>query len=266
MNIPHPLNGQSAPPIFVISLARAESRRAAMRARLDKAGLRYEIVDAVDGATLAAADYGDNILRRDKFRRKFGREILDGEIGCYLSHYRLWQRMVTEKIPSALVLEDDADWDEDLLAVADDIDNLDWSWGVVLLSARRGGIPGRELAPVGDNRQLLLCDRRVPTAAGYVISQMGAWALLQHCREITAPIDIAYSEWWQNEVPFYCVAPPPVRHAEEQSFIYGRSRKTAPLLDRAIASCWRKKDRLHCYMRYLLTSASEERGDDEEEL
>ena len=230
-------------PIFVISLARAEGRRAAMRARLDKLGADYEIVDAVDGATLTAADYGDNSLHRGKFRRKRGREIADGEIGCYLSHYRLWQRMVAEKIPSALVLEDDADWDEDLLAVADDIDNLDWAWGVVLLSARRGKIAGRVLAPVGDNRQLLLCDRRVPTAAGYVISQMGAWALLQHCREITAPIDITYGEWWQSEIPFYVVSPLPVRQVEPVSLINTEKHKKAPLSDRIAASLWRKKQR-----------------------
>ena len=252
-------------PIFVISLARAEGRRAAMRARLDKLGAHYEIVDAVDGATLTAADYGDNILRRDKFRRKFGREILDGEIGCYLSHYRLWQRMVAEKIPSALVLEDDVDWDEDMLAVADDIDNLDWAWGVVLLSARRGKIAGRVLAPVGDNRQLLLCDRRVPTAAGYVISQMGAWALLQHCREITAPVDISYGEWWSSEIPFYAVMPPLVRQVEPVSLLKTSRHKKAPLSDRIAASLWRKKDRMHCRIRYWFTSASEERGDDEDE-
>ena len=251
-------------PIFVISLARAEGRRAAMRARLDKLGADYEIVDAVDGAALTPADYGDNILRRDKFRRKFGREILDGEIGCYLSHYRLWQRMVTEKIPSALVLEDDADWDEDLLAVADDIDNLDWSWGVVLFSAKQRKVPGRILEEtIGDNRKLLLCGRRVATAAGYVISQMGAWALLQHCREITAPIDISYGEWWSSEIPFYAVTPPLVRQMESESLIQTSRHKKAPLSDRIAASLWRKKDRMHCRIRYWLTSASEERGDDE---
>ena len=252
-------------PIFVISLARAEGRRAAMRARLDKLGADYEIVDAVDGATLTADDYGDNILRRDKFRRKFGREILDGEIGCYLSHYCLWQRMVAEKIPSALVLEDDADWDEDLLAVADDIDNLDWAWGVVLFSAKQRKVPGRILEKtVGDNRKLLLCGRRVATAAGYVISQMGAWALLQHCREISAPIDIAYGEWWSSEIPFYAVMPPLVRQMESESLIQTSRHKKAPLSDRVAASLWRKKDRWHCRVRYWLTSASEERGDDEE--
>ena len=254
-------------PIFVISLARATTRRENIRARLDKLGADYEIVDAVDGATLTDADYGDNILRRDKFRRKFGREILDGEIGCYLSHYQLWQRMVTEKIPSALVLEDDANWDEDLLAIADDIDNLDWSWGVVLLSGRRRKpIHGHVLAPVGDNRKLLLCSKRRVTAAGYVISQTGAWALLQYCREITAPIDITYGEWWQSEIPFYVVSPLPVRQVEPVSLINTEKHKKAPLPDRVAASLWRKKQRWHCYMRYLLTSPSEERGDDEEEL
>ena len=255
-------------PVFVISLARAEGRRAAMRARLDKLGADYEIVDAVDGAQLTPADYGDNILRRDKFRRKFGVEMTDGEIGCYLSHYRLWQRMVAEKIPSAIVLEDDTDWDDDLPAVAEDIDNLDWSWGVVLLSGRKRKMRGLVLAPLADgSRRLMLCNRRVVTTAGYVISQMGAWALLQYCREINAPVDFAYGEWWRSEIPFYCVSDPPVRQVEEHSFIdAGRMRTKAPWRDRIIASCWRKYDRWHCRIRYWLTSASEERGDDEEEL
>ena len=254
-------------PIFVISLARAEGRRAAMRARLDKLGADYEIVDAVDGATLTPEDYGDTRLHRDKFRRKRGREIADGEIGCYLSHYRLWQRMVTEKIPSALVLEDDADWDEDILAVADDIDNLDWAWGVVLLSgSARKKIRGHNLAPVGDHRKLLLCGERKVTTAGYVISQMGAWALLQYCREITAPIDVAYGEWWNSEIPFYVVSPPVVRQVEAESLINADKHNKVSLSDRIAASLWRKKNRWHCRMRYWLTSASEERGDDEEEL
>ena len=248
------------PPVFVISLARAVERREKMRARLGKLGADYEIVDAVDGATLTADDYGDNILRRDKFRRRYGREILDGEIGCYLSHYQLWQRMVTEKIPSALVLEDDADWDEDLLAIADDIDNLDWAWGVVLLSAHRPKKRGRVLQLVGDNRRLVLYDRRMGTTAGYIISQWGAQTLLKHCREITAPIDMLYGEWWRSKTPYYIVVPPVVRQVEPDSLIQ-RKHKKASLAERVLASLWRKYDHWHYRLHYWQTSARKERGE-----
>ena len=66
-----------------------------MRARLDMLGADYEIVDAVDGATLTAADYGDNILHRDQFRRKRGREIIDGEFPAN-SPYEILKRRYGE--------------------------------------------------------------------------------------------------------------------------------------------------------------------------
>ena len=38
---------------------------------------------------------------------KFGRELTPGELGCSLSHIRLWEKMVKENIPEVLILEDD---------------------------------------------------------------------------------------------------------------------------------------------------------------
>ena len=249
------------PPVYVISLARAQERRDSIRARLDKLGAKYEVVDAVDGFALDPAEY-EHRLRQDKYRRKFGVDMVPGQIGCYLSHYNLWRRIVDEKIPSALILEDDSDWDDDLETVAEEIDNLDWRWAVVLLSGRKDNAQGRVLATVGDNRRLLLSDRREKTTAGYMVSQWGAALLLEYCREITAPIDISFAEWWRSQIPFYVVSPPPVWQIESESTIqYKKHKKRAPMHDRIIASLWRKYDRLHCKWSYLQTSTSKERGE-----
>ena len=249
-------------PVFVVSLARATTRRENMRARLDKAGLRYEIVDAIDGAQLDITPYIYRFHQR-KFNRKFGRDMTPREVACYLSHYQLWERIAAAKNHCALVLEDDADWDEDLATICEEIDNLPWPWGVVLLSARQSKVSGRVLEPhIGDNRRLILPDRRIATAAGYLISQWAARALLEHCREISAPLDIAYGEWWRSEVPFYVVSPSPVRQVEPESIInIKENTNRAPLSERFIASLWRKYDRMHCRWRYLQTSAQKERGE-----
>ena len=37
-------------------------------------------------------------------------ETCPGTIGCYLSHYKIWQKIVKENISQALILEDDADF------------------------------------------------------------------------------------------------------------------------------------------------------------
>ena len=248
-------------PIFVISLARAEGRRAAMRARLDKAGLRYEIVDAIDGAGL---DITPHIYRfhQRKFNRKFGRDMTPREVACYLSHYQLWERIANAKNHCALVLEDDADWDEDLATICEEIDSLPWPWGVVLLSARQSKVSGRVLEPhIGDNRRLILPDRRIATAAGYLISQWAARALLEHCREISAPLDIAYGEWWRSDIPFYVVSPSPVWQTGEPPLITQKQNNTPRLVERMTSALWQTSDAWLCRWRYLQTSAQKERGE-----
>ena len=255
----HPI--PNLPPIFVISLARAAHRREAMRERLNALGLQYEIIDAIDGAALNPADY-ENRLRQDKFRRKFGRNMLSGEIGCYLSHYQLWQRIVAEKTPCALVLEDDAALDEDLFSVVCAISNLQWHWGVILLSCETQKTPGRVLATIGDkNWRLILCSRRLVSTAGYVISQQGARELLEHCREINAPIDVSYSEWWHSGIPFHCVVPSLVRQVEEHSFIKTNAiYQKASLAECFAASLWRKNNRLHRRWEYMKKIVQKARG------
>ena len=35
------------------------------------------------------------------------RQMTMGEVGCFLSHYRIWERMVKENLTEVLILEDD---------------------------------------------------------------------------------------------------------------------------------------------------------------
>lgn len=240
------------PPIFVLSLARAKARRAAMIKRLNDLGAQYEIVDGVDGETADPAIY-ESRLRQDIFRRKWGRDMTLGEIGCYLSHYNLWQRMVDEKIPHALILEDDTDWDGDMLSVLSDVLASRWRWDIVLLSGGNRRIPDRVLSEVGAaSRQLVRCKRRMSTAAGYVLSLNGAAVLLHYCREIAAPVDTPYAEWWLNKLAFFCVNPPLVGQVESESLTTGGAFKKAPLIDRIVAVLWKQYDRRVCYFHCLM--------------
>jgi len=86
-------------PIFVISLARAAARRAAICRHLDGIRATYRLVDAVDGTALS-----------DEERRQMlapGVEFHPGVVGCYLSHTGVYRTMLREQIPLALILEDD---------------------------------------------------------------------------------------------------------------------------------------------------------------
>lgn len=95
--------------IFMINLERRPERRAKMNQSFDALGLDVEYVPAVDGRE----------LNDDEFK-KIGIEFLEGyadpylnrpmtlgEIGCFLSHFYLWEKMVAEQLDEVLILEDD---------------------------------------------------------------------------------------------------------------------------------------------------------------
>ena len=96
-------------PIFVVNLKSAVQRRDFMSAQLDKTGLDYEFVEAVDGRQIGA----DEIVRRyglQTFRKiKINKQIMTlGAVGCLLSHLKLYKKMIDENVEVACILEDDA--------------------------------------------------------------------------------------------------------------------------------------------------------------
>ena len=123
------------PPIFCISLARAADRRRRMAGHMSDLGLRCEMIDAVDGKAVSAADH--RIFVEDEFWRVHrGRRLSPGEVGCFLSHYRLWQKIFVQKIPCALVLEDDAVLDSDIGGIVARVMECEAEWDVVILHAK----------------------------------------------------------------------------------------------------------------------------------
>ncbi|KPU73184.1 uncharacterized protein Dana_GF26781 [Drosophila ananassae] len=95
--------------IFMINLERRPERREKMEKLFDEIGLDVEHFPAVDGKEL-------NVERVKQMGITFmpgyedpyhHRPMTMGEIGCFLSHYRIWVKMVQEKLKEVLILEDD---------------------------------------------------------------------------------------------------------------------------------------------------------------
>ena len=87
-------------PTFVVSLARAQNRRQQICQHLREFGIDFRLIDAVDGRTLPPEEVARIV--------EPGRQMHPGAIGCYLSHLEIYRQMLAEKLPLALVLEDDA--------------------------------------------------------------------------------------------------------------------------------------------------------------
>lgn len=196
-------------PIYVISLAHAQDRRADITCRLTAAGVDYEITEAVDGAELNLDGYQDRLIQ-DLHLQSKGRELSRGEIGVFLSHYNLWKKMVTEQIPFALILEDDTTWDDDFFSVAKAAVASPYYWNIVHLATRKPRRINEMVEPIG-KRKLVRYAHAHCNADAYLIDLDGAKKMQELCWYIRCPIDVQWRLCWHLNVYFYHMHPAPAR-------------------------------------------------------
>ena len=179
------------PPIVVISLERAPVRRREMAAQLERLGLPYEFLPAVDGSQIPAERLNLAYSPTGAFMR-MGRHLHRNEIGCALSHMDVWERMVREQIPEMLVLEDDVILAPDVPALLAARDQWSPDDARVVYLAHDMAEP-RKLAsiklPNGLERNLCTFDGPVMRSAAYLIRTPAARALLPNGKPLTMPLD-----------------------------------------------------------------------------
>lgn len=215
------------PPIFVISLARSVKRREDIVRRLDAAGFVHEIVEGIDGANPDAVRGVPHVLDDRRYLRARGRTLSGGEIGCYLSHYLLWQKIVADNIECALIFEDDARWEDDLAETVADILAAKQKWEMCLLTSDKGKCAFRNLCKVGKNRQLGYPLKRTMGLAGYLIKQQAAANLCARPPVIQEPVDVMLCRHWEWGGMRLSVRPHVVRHDEEETSMRGGKKPAA---------------------------------------
>ncbi|KRG03548.1 glycosyltransferase 25 family member [Drosophila mojavensis] len=99
--------------IFMINLERRPERRQKMENLFAELGLEVEHFAAVDGKQLntqLVQEMGISFMPgyEDPYHH---RPMTMGEIGCFLSHYRIWQQIVERQLLQVLILEDDIRFD-----------------------------------------------------------------------------------------------------------------------------------------------------------
>jgi glycosyl transferase, family 25 len=106
---------------FVINLKSSPDRREFMKNQVAALGLDFEFIEAVDGRRLSESEMREKC---DMDQVKAWPDLLTpAMIGCSLSHHRVYQEIVSRKIPFALVLEDDTLLSKNILRIVTKIGN-----------------------------------------------------------------------------------------------------------------------------------------------
>ena len=199
----------SQPPIFVISLPESADRRAAMAAQMERLALPFMFVDAVDGRKM-------DVLQQPGYDaavrlRSFGLHLKGGEWGCLLSHKKIYEMMLAENIPQAVIFEDDALIADNFPRVLEDILAMDLDYDVIRFMgsnkiARKGY---RHIIQVDEGLWL----GRLPSIHGgahaYLITQDGARKMMDYFthHKTPFPIDTLLGRCWETGLNVYAVNP-----------------------------------------------------------
>lgn len=173
-------------PVFVISLTDAQDRRRCILDQCAALGIVPQIVDAIDGRSGLPPDLAPQVDRAGA-QARVGRPLSDAELACALSHQQVQRRIVSQGLPGAVILEDDAILTPLFAAflqgqgyLAADFVQMDHMDARVWYGRRRPWSAQIALIPLAENASL---------ATGYCLSAQGARHLLDHSTPIAGLAD-----------------------------------------------------------------------------
>jgi glycosyl transferase family 25 len=91
---------------FIINLSQDVERKEIITGEMKKNDINFSFIEAVDGRILSKEDI-EKYYNENKAVELFNHKLSTGEIGCALSHIKIYEKMVFEEIPNALIMEDD---------------------------------------------------------------------------------------------------------------------------------------------------------------
>ncbi|XP_068617577.1 glycosyltransferase 25 family member [Battus philenor] len=163
--------------IYVINLERRKERRNYMEMSLKELGIDFTMFNAIDGRNLEFCnlkEYSITLLPgyEDPYHK---RPMKAGEVGCFLSHYYIWEQIVEKHFKTTLVLEDDIHFvpyfRQQFLLLLQELEQLDWDFVYI----------GRKILLDGEEKYATP-HTTIPLYSywtlGYLISEQGAQKLL----------------------------------------------------------------------------------------
>ncbi|XP_077060954.1 procollagen galactosyltransferase 2 [Siphateles boraxobius] len=169
--------------VYLINLKRREDRRDRMLRSLEVLGIDVTLTDAVDGKTLNSTQLRAlGIEMLPGYKDPYSDRVLTkGEIGCFLSHYSIWKKVVELQQQQVLVLEDDVRFETNfksrLNTIMEDVKQSGLQWDLIYVGRKRLQIKHPERWVEGV-KNLVRPDYSYWTL-GYALSLQGAKTLLE---------------------------------------------------------------------------------------
>jgi glycosyl transferase family 25 len=225
--------------IYVISLSDAQQRRDHVWSQLAGAELPWEIVDAVRAEDRLV----QQMLEESRKSSKWHKSLRAGEVACYMSHVRVWQKMLDEGVESALILEDDFQLKKPVDEIVRILLGFQSEYDMIKL--------------FGTPRKSRCLEKRAADGQSYELHQafsikgitVAQWVratavprLIAKAQKMERPIDMDFKHHWEYPMKIYHLIPAMVDEVSAQlggsSIGQRKTKKTGKqLLKRWAAKC-----------------------------
>jgi len=168
--------------IYLVNLKRRPDRLKRMQACFEELGIAYKLIEAVDGKMLTksyleALDIKQCANYLDPYS---GRDMTYGEIGCFMSHYKIWEDVVQNNHQKVIVFEDDIRFETyfkiSLSNLVIELRNSEINnWDLVYLGRKR---LRKDLEPEVKGTENLVWPSYSYWTLSYILSNAGAQKLL----------------------------------------------------------------------------------------
>jgi glycosyl transferase, family 25 len=204
-------------PVYVINLKRSIERRNQAIEQLDELGVQFKIIEAVDGAEFSEQEIHN---KKDFGFWKFGlrsRFLFKGEIGCVLSHLKIYQKMIDEDIELACILEDDIEYKKEFkdFLIFDNLNIVKWD---LLFLGHRSQYSKKEALSIKKEELNILNyslgePLEIPVGSyGYIICKEAAKIILNNAYPIRMPLDYYIGNATTLGIRTYLISPPCISH------------------------------------------------------
>ena len=203
-------------PVYVISLKSSSGRKKLITESLNNSGIQHSVVEAVNGTALS--DQEVMSISSGIFKQGlYSRNLLKGEIGCVLSHFSLYRKMIDEDIEIACILEDDA-------VIADNFrdflfsKNLNVNGWDILFLGHHSLLSKKETSSI-DKLQFKIPNYtigepvEIPVGSyGYMIRRNAAARILEHGYPVRKPLDFYIGNAPALGIKAKVISPPCISH------------------------------------------------------
>ena len=206
---------------YVINLDRSKKRMSEFSEAFSGTNLKVKRIAAVDGNLINIKSFADDNL----CRKKMGRSIQPGEVGCFLSHKKALEIFLSTDLEYAIVFEDDAipiDGFRDILeSLIEKFLENNKKTAAINLGAVDFKYSSRVL-PIKNN--IVRCAHRFPMlATGVLWTRSGAKKFLENASVVTMPYDNFLRFLFSGTNSVFSLQPPIIHSSGIESDIEARN-------------------------------------------